>query len=240
MFIVVMVSLAKHFYRNRQRNPSQQSHMQELRKLIFIATSLSVLFGLGWVAGLLAGVPYLSYVAQYVFSVLVGFQGFLIFLLHGVRSADVRGVWKRWCYRVFCCRTLPLSKFLSTTTGSPPTSPTSKTAPALFKQVASPATSPVEGNRHSENPLYQSTDALSTSYSPTHDTATLIKQEAAEEDELEWQSQTLEVSFERDGSLDSESEPDLTDLGRVPFSMGQLGTALIYQEYTIMNETTQL
>ncbi len=237
MFIAVMVSLTKHFYRNSKRNPSKQSHVQELRKLIFIATSLSVLFGLGWIAGLLAGVPQqqVSYVAQYAFSVLVGLQGFLIFLLHGVRSSDVRGVWKRWCYRVFCCRTLFPSKFLSTT--GPLPSPASKTAPSVFSKLESPPVSPVDGNRHSENPLYQSTDALSTSYSPTHDTAALITQED-EEDEMEWQS--LEVNFEANGPSDSDSEPDLTDMGLVPFSKGQLGTAMGYQDHTVIDETTQL
>ncbi len=237
MFIIVMVSLGKHFYRSSERNPSKKSHMQELRKLLIIGTSLSVLFCLGWVAGLLAGIPQqvLSYIAQYVFSVFVGCQGLLIFLLHGVRSPDVRIVWKQWFYRMFFCRSIP--KFLSTATASGSASPTARTAPSLFNKLSSPATSPIVGNRHSENPLYQSTDALSTSYSPVHDTVALIKQQEDDE-KSEWESQTLEVNFEWDGPSGSESEPDLTDLGQVPFSVGDLGTAMGNQDNT--DETTQL
>ncbi len=94
MFIVIVASVIK----QRQANRSQ-STSKRYRENLVIALSLAVVFGLGWGFGLLATsfpVEELTITFQVLFSIFVGAQGALLFLLHGVRNADARRVWKRW------------------------------------------------------------------------------------------------------------------------------------------------
>ncbi len=270
LFLIVMASLIRRFYRNIKMNYSERNRMKEVRNLIVIGTSLSVLFGLGWVFGLLAQIPQpiLSSIAQYIFSVCVGFQGTLIFVLHGLRSADVRRVWKQWFYKIMCCIPTPPG-LLSNYTSSQLPSPVRKTAPTTLSDSQH-----YSDSRHSENPLYQSTETLDTPYPPdsatldtpypldsatldtpyppdtatldtpyppdsatldtpyaTHDKMALLQDQ---DEESEWQS--LEVNFSGEGDSSSDDEPNLRDLQQVPFSEGQLGTAIAGVDH----ETTQL
>ncbi len=247
LFLIVMASLIRRFYRNIKMNYSERNRMKEVRNLIVIGTSLSVLFGLGWVFGLLAQIPQpiLSSIAQYIFSVCVGFQGTLIFVLHGLRSADVRRVWKQWFYKMMCCVPTPPG-LLSNYTSSQLPSPVRKTAPTTLSDSQH-----YSDSRHSENPLYQSTETLDTPYPPdsatldtpypptpysptpyaTHDKMALLQDQ---DEENEWQS--LEVNFSGEGDSSSDDEPNLRDLQQVPFSEGQLGTAIA----RVDQETTKL
>ena len=71
----------------------------EARRLVIIAFGLSVVFGLGWGLGLAAtssDAKEVTFVFQVIFSIFVGSQGILIFILHGLRSPDARRVWKTW------------------------------------------------------------------------------------------------------------------------------------------------
>ena len=64
-----------------------------------IAATLAVVFGLGWALGLAATslpVKELTLTFQIIFSFFVGFQGILIFALHGVRNQDIRKLWTQW------------------------------------------------------------------------------------------------------------------------------------------------
>ena len=68
---------------------------------------LSINFGLGWIFGLLATSQfpepvYLTFV--YLFSIFVGTQGVLIFVLHCARSKDARKTWKMWFYVLCRCK----------------------------------------------------------------------------------------------------------------------------------------
>ena len=57
---------------------------------------MAVMFGLGWGFGLLATsypVEEVTITFQVLFSIFVGAQGALLFLLHGMRNADARRVW---------------------------------------------------------------------------------------------------------------------------------------------------
>ena len=57
------------------------------------------MFGLGWALGLAATslpVKELTLAFQILFSIFVGSQGILIFLLHGVRNQDVCKLWIQW------------------------------------------------------------------------------------------------------------------------------------------------
>ena len=98
MFIVIMVSLfcgqGKHLlstYKNRKK-----------ATIVFV---LGVMFGLGWIFGILGSdleKGAVSLVFQFIFIFVVGFQGFLIFLAHPCRSKDVRNQWKKWFYYATC------------------------------------------------------------------------------------------------------------------------------------------
>ena len=71
---------------------------KEMKKNLFIAMSLSVVLGLGWGLGLAAtssSVVGLTVTFQVIFSIFVGMQGVLIFVLHGVRNKDARDLWKK-------------------------------------------------------------------------------------------------------------------------------------------------
>ena len=93
MFIAIMTNLF------RRKIPSQDKKQQikRLRQNIVAAIGLSVLFGLGWGFGLTAtssSAKEVTFVFQVIFSVFVGAQGILIFILHGLRSQEARKVWR--------------------------------------------------------------------------------------------------------------------------------------------------
>ena len=76
-----------------------QSKIKAYKVKFTIAAILAVMFGLGWTLGLAAtSVPVkeFSLTFQILFSIFVGAQGVLIFLLHGVRNQDIRKLWKKW------------------------------------------------------------------------------------------------------------------------------------------------
>ena len=78
-----------------------------IAKHLLIAVVLSLLFGLGWAFGLIgtSSLPQRAYTpAQYIFSIFMGIQGVLIFILHAVRSREAREEWKKWWYTVTCRR----------------------------------------------------------------------------------------------------------------------------------------
>ena len=102
MFILIMVSICK------QRRPGsviKKSTLAFVRKNAIIAFTLAILFGLGWGVGLAAsGTPFKepTFALQLLFTIFVGCQGILIFVLHGIRKAEVRDEWKKWFYTVTC------------------------------------------------------------------------------------------------------------------------------------------
>ena len=116
VFFIIMYSLTKQFHGNRKRIETETRTYQ---KLVYIAFSLSVMFGLGWIFAFLVPIPQeeVSTIAQYIFSIVFGLHGALLFILHGIRSADARDEWKRWFYKIFCCRRVK-SKHLYHTTGT--------------------------------------------------------------------------------------------------------------------------
>ena len=98
MFIVILVSVIKHKSQTNRQVRSKESTKVHRDNLI-IALSLAVVFGLGWGFGLLttsSSIHGLTTTFQVIFSIFVGAQGVLLFLLHGVRNSDARGVWKGW------------------------------------------------------------------------------------------------------------------------------------------------
>ena len=74
-----------------------------MKKHFIIALSLAIVFGLGWGFGLAATshpIKELTFTFQIVFSLFVGSQGILIFLLHGIRNKDARTLWKQCFIRI--------------------------------------------------------------------------------------------------------------------------------------------
>ncbi len=103
MFIVILASIIKHKKNIAQSKDVRKSH----RENVIISLSLAVVFGLGWGFGLLttsSSIRALTVTFQAIFSIFVGAQGVLLFLLHGLRNSDVRELWNGW-----------LTSFISTT-----------------------------------------------------------------------------------------------------------------------------
>ena len=96
VFIVIMGTLIK---RACDRTKSFSTDQRQLKRHFIIAFGLSTVFGLGWGFGLAAtgsSVKEVTFVFQLTFSIFVGLQGVLIFILHGLRSQDARNLWKSW------------------------------------------------------------------------------------------------------------------------------------------------
>ena len=97
MFVLIMISLCC----RSQGVIVKDTHakIKAYKAKFKIAAILAVMFGLGWTLGLAAtSVPVkeFSLTFQILFSIFVGAQGVLIFLLHGVRNQDIRKLWKKW------------------------------------------------------------------------------------------------------------------------------------------------
>ena len=98
MFVVIIISICKHS-QGTISSSKDTSKLESIKKHFTIAITLAVVFGLGWAFGLAATslpIKELTFTFQLLFSVFVGLQGFLIFLLHGIRNKDARNAWKRW------------------------------------------------------------------------------------------------------------------------------------------------
>ena len=103
MFFAIMIALCMHT--KRVAASKQTSVKSMVATHLLVAVVLSLLFGLGWAFGLIGTTSLPSAVhipAQYIFSIFMGIQGVLIFLLHAVRSPDARDEWKKWWYTLTC------------------------------------------------------------------------------------------------------------------------------------------
>lgn len=99
MFIIIIISLIKKGALKADDN-KMRTYIQHQ---IVVAIALSTLFGIGWGIGLFAtSSAYKQKAIRDVFAVLfvilTAFHGLFIFLMHCVRSTDVRKQWKRWFY----------------------------------------------------------------------------------------------------------------------------------------------
>ena len=106
IFAIIIISLIR-----RQCSSKLNSKDARLssffKQQFFIALTLAFLFGLGWGIGLLSteGI-YNNRIARDVFAsifvVATAFHGLFIFLMHAVRSKEVRDIWKRWLFCIIC------------------------------------------------------------------------------------------------------------------------------------------
>ncbi len=92
-----MVSICKHFRNLQSLNESSvRQQLRNVKKNLVIAMCLSVVLGLGWGLGLLStssDLVELSFTFQVIFSIFVGSQGVLVFILYGLRSTEFRQTW---------------------------------------------------------------------------------------------------------------------------------------------------
>lgn len=97
-----MISLIRKQRKNRLNEAKTKGRGSDTKQQFRIAITIAVLFGLGWIFGLLGtqSLPvYINTPFQIVFTTLVGFQGLFIFLLYVVFSPNARKEWKRWILR---------------------------------------------------------------------------------------------------------------------------------------------
>ena len=119
MYIGIIVSVLR---RPNLRKGLEDKHKQ-WKENLFIIITLSVLFGLGWVSGLLAStdvdVDFVRIPFEWVFTILNCSQGVLIFYMYCLRLPEVR---KKLSYAFSRCQSL-----MNRVT-SPPTSKTNSTS----------------------------------------------------------------------------------------------------------------
>lgn len=102
MFMIILVSVLRH---GSSKGSKKETKLKKLVKRAIITIVLAIMFGVGWIFGVLgsSGLPsVISRVCQFIFIFVITFQGFFIFLLHPVRSKDAREEWKKWVYYVTC------------------------------------------------------------------------------------------------------------------------------------------
>ena len=97
MYFVIMVSIWKHTSKNE--SVVGEPHLKKFKQNFVVAVALATVFGLTWGLGLLttsSSVEEFTLTLQIIFTIFVGFQGVLIFVLHGIRSNNAREIWKEW------------------------------------------------------------------------------------------------------------------------------------------------
>ena len=103
MFIIILMNTLRHVH----KATSKETKLRKLIKKTTIIFVLALMFGVGWVFGVLgspvSGLPDLvSRPLQYAFIIVAGLQGLFIFLLHPCRSEEAREKWKKWFYYLTC------------------------------------------------------------------------------------------------------------------------------------------
>ena len=99
MFVMIMVSICRHTSSiNNSKDEKSKRALQLTKKNLPAALTLAIVFGLGWAFGLTATslpVKEITLTFQIIFCILVGAQGVLIFILHGLKNKEFRGFWKQ-------------------------------------------------------------------------------------------------------------------------------------------------
>ena len=100
MFIVIFVSLLYKILNSKVKDMKDQEKKSKFKQQFLIAVTLSILFGLGWGIGLpatqLQNTIAIRDTFAALFVCLTTFQGLFIFIMHCLRSPEIRKEWKRW------------------------------------------------------------------------------------------------------------------------------------------------
>ena len=103
VFVIIIVSLLRKNFSSKLKElkkAKKDKSKSFFKQQLIIAITLSILFGLGWGLGLLVTQEiYTNKTVRDLFAalfvLLTAFHGFFIFIMHCLRSKDVRQVWKR-------------------------------------------------------------------------------------------------------------------------------------------------
>ena len=104
VFFIIIVSLLLKTFRSNIRSKNS-TNVKFVRQQLIIAVTLSFMFGLGWGIGLLATQDiHTNKTVRDLFAaffvLITAFHGLFIFIMHCLRSREVRTVWKRWFFNV--------------------------------------------------------------------------------------------------------------------------------------------
>ena len=102
-FIIIVTLLRKSCKSDLKDVKKKQENISFIRQQLVIVTTLSVLFGLGWGIGLFAtqdihNNKIVRDLLAALFVIVTAFHGLFIFIMHCLRSRDIRSVWKQWFY----------------------------------------------------------------------------------------------------------------------------------------------
>lgn len=97
--MVVFLIIVNIILSRKDRNGNKSNKRKKMKKG-FIVFILALMFGIGWAFGILGSEDRnaLSIAFQFLFIVIVGCQGLLIFLLYPCRSKAARNLWKKWLH----------------------------------------------------------------------------------------------------------------------------------------------
>ena len=104
LFVIIMLRLLGRRCQTKYTESSTKNQNMSFKQQFMIALTLSLLFGLGWGVGLLATQSLYTVTAirdtfAVLFILLTSFQGLFIFIMHCIRSKEVRKEWIKWGYR---------------------------------------------------------------------------------------------------------------------------------------------
>ena len=105
MFFIIVVSLIRKSLQSVSKLKKDKSKKSFFYQQFIIVTTLSVLFGLGWGIGLFATQDIhtnktIRDLFAALFVILTAFHGLFIFIMHCLRSKEVRNTWKQWVFNV--------------------------------------------------------------------------------------------------------------------------------------------
>ena len=104
VFVIIIVSLLRKKFQSGVKQ-TNNINIKFVREQLIIVTTLSVMFGLGWGIGLLATQDIhtnktVRDLFAALFVIITAFHGLFIFIMHCLRSKEVKSVWKRWFFNV--------------------------------------------------------------------------------------------------------------------------------------------
>ena len=102
VFIIIIVSLLRKNFQSDIKTKNN-NNITFVRQQLLITVTLSILLGLGWGIGLLATQDIhtnktIRDLFAALFVITTAFHGLFIFIMHCLRSKEVRNTWKRWFY----------------------------------------------------------------------------------------------------------------------------------------------
>ena len=104
VFIIIIVSLLRKNFQTDIKT-KDKNNITFVRQQLIITVTLSILLGLGWGIGLLATQDIhtnktVRDLFAALFVIITGFHGLFIFIMHCLRSKEIRNTWKRWFFGV--------------------------------------------------------------------------------------------------------------------------------------------